>query len=67
MKKAYVFCNSAQERRILYRRAEPVHVGRSRNDSIDAEPSEADVLEARRVRGIPEAAYCVACKIVEEA
>ena len=32
-----------------------------------AEPSEAEIMEARRVRGIPEAAYCVACKIVEEA
>lgn len=33
---------------------------------FDGETSEAEVMEARRVHGIPEAAYCVACKIVEE-
>nr|DAH60804.1 MAG TPA: hypothetical protein [Caudoviricetes sp.] len=32
---------------------------------FEGEPSEAEVMEARRVNGIPESAYCVACKLLE--
>ena len=67
MKKAYVFAIPHKKEGYCIDARNPYTREEVGTIIFDAEPSEADVLEARRVRGIPESAYCVACKIVEEA
>ena len=67
MKKAYIFANPHKKEGYIIDARNPYTWEEVGAIIFDKEPSEAEVMEARRARGIPEAAYCVACKMVEEA
>lgn len=67
MKKAYIFAIPHKKEGYCIDARNPYTWEEVGAIVFAGEPSEAEVMEARRVRGIPEAAYCVACKMVEEA
>ena len=67
MKKAYVFAIPHKKEGYCIDARNPYKWEEVGTIVFDAEPAEAEIMEARRVRGIPKSAYCVACKIVEEA
>lgn len=67
MKKAYTFAIAHKKNGYCIDARNPYTWEEVGTILLNGDPSEAEVIEARRVRGIPEEAYCVACKIVEEA
>lgn len=67
MKKAYVFAVPHKKEGYCIDARNPYEWEEVGTIIFNGEPSEAEVMEARRARGVPEVAYCVACKIVEEA
>lgn len=67
MKKAYIFAVPHKKEGFCIDARNPYEWEEVGTIVLDGEPSEAEIMEARHVRSVPEAAYCVACKIVEEA
>ncbi len=64
MKKAYIFAIPHKKNGYCIDARNPYEWEEVGTIVFDAEPSETEVMEARRARGISEAAYCVACKMV---
>lgn len=64
MKKSYIFAIPHKKEGYCIDARNPFEWKEVGTIVFDGEPPEAEVMEARRVRGIPEAAYCVACKMV---